>query len=272
MPLVSKHFDHFEVEVHSTDVQRTIDSAEGVVTGMFKGYPNKRQFVDIHILDASNEIMTPNSGMFPILDIYMQNATETPDYQNWYQTKAVPLIAKLEAALGTPVTSMDSVYDLFDCATVHRCHNMTIPFSEQLAAETESVYTDYYIRTYSFPTPAEFGRYSIGPLLQVIQQRMQNLISGGKSTKLYLSAGHDIGPILSFLVAMELPVTHWPSYASMITLELWQAGNREYFVRSTYDGEVQIMSACLDDTGVAAEGLCSWVSFQAMVQAFQPPK
>jgi len=268
--LVSEHLHPCEVEVHSTDVHRTIDSAEAVVTGMFKIHPEKLQFIDIHIHDASTEILTVNDVAYPIVDVYMQNLTDVPEYNNWYQTKAVPLMAKIEAVMGTPVTSMDRVEKLFDCSTVHICHNMSIPFSDELAEEIALVYTQWDVWLYSYPSPAEFGRYGIGPLLNVTEQRMSDIISNGTAKKLYLSAGHDTGPILSLLVALDLPVTHWPSYASMFVFELWQSEDQQYFVRTVYDGVVQTLKDCQNTSGVAPDGLCEWTSFQAMVQSFQP--
>jgi hypothetical protein len=76
--------------------------------------------------------------------------------------------------------------------------------------------------------------------------------------------------MLTFLVAMDLPITHWPAYASMFVFELWQSSNQEYFVRAIYDGEVQKLPNYSSDVK-APTGLCHWKDFQALTNSFQPP-
>jgi hypothetical protein len=116
-------------------VHRTLDSAEGVVTGMFDIHRSKLQFIEVHTHDASNETLLPNDQIYPIIDVYQSNLTSDPDYQTWYQANAVPLMSKIGALMGTPVISMDRIEKLFDCTTVHNCHGKPTPFDEETIDE-----------------------------------------------------------------------------------------------------------------------------------------
>lgn len=81
---------------------------------------------------------------------------------------------------------------------------------------------------------------------------MQAVQGSPAATPFRLYSGHDTGPIIPFLSAFGVWDGVWPTYASMITLELhqFQANTSKYAVRMTYNGDVMKVRK----HGVAGEG------------------
>ncbi|ETO25980.1 hypothetical protein RFI_11157, partial [Reticulomyxa filosa] len=158
---------------------------------------------------------------------------------------------------------------------VYGCHDMQMPtqYDQELynqVLEDASWYSNY---TNFFPDRVNSSRYSIGPLLKVTMDAFNGYFSNdmNNSTPLfYLYSGHDTGPMMPLLGALNQYIDVWVPYASLITLELFQSKqNQQYFVLASYNGNIlQLPQPC--DCNQNPYSLCSWQKFVQYITPMIP--
>jgi len=86
-------------------------------------------------------------------------------------------------------------------------------------------------------------------------------MSSNTNPLFYLYSGHDTGPMMPMLGALNQYFDSWVPYASLITLELFQnKANQEYFVMASYNGNIlQLPQPC--DSNENQYSMCSWNKF-----------
>jgi hypothetical protein len=107
-------------------------------------------------------------------------------------------------------------------------------------------YEEYSFLIFTYNN-SRLAKVSTSLLLTDVVSRLQAAASGQQVPKFLLYSGHDLGPMMPLLAALEAWDGVWTGFASMITMELLQAtDSKELRVRATYNGDV--LQVC----GVAA--------------------
>lgn len=246
---------------------RTQQSAVALFTGL---YPNLNNLtngnvdINIHSCDSDYEIIYPNSNVCPQLRTNQIRAKASLPWIERWAGVTVGILEQLNLFMyGNDLkTTMDELY-AYDCGTVFGCHEYEMPaqYTQTLYEEVLSDVSWYYNYSNFYPDRINASRYSIGPLLKITMDVFDQYISTNSSSLFYLYSGHDTGPMMPMLGALNQYVEAWVPYASLITLELFQnKSSKEYFILASYNGNIlQLPQPCDCDTNEYS--MCSWDKF-----------
>lgn len=267
---LNRSFNSSEVYIRSDDESRTIQSAEGVVYGMFPPPAlgdNQVEVIDIHTRDKDVDIMEANPTLCPILNTYTINADNSEEYKDHTETITDPLVKKLSSALNTNITA-DDIDPLMDCFVVHTCHGVPIPssVSQTLIQKTIKELTWMNVYKNSYPSIQNGTKATIGLLIKAIFDRIVNKISNTDPVKFYLYSGHDT-TLLPLLVGFSQSDIKWPPYASLMAIELYREKENpdQFAVRIVYNGQPLKLSFCNGHST-----LCPWSLFKDYVENLIP--
>eukprot|EP00475_Leptophrys_vorax_P014901 TRINITY_DN21163_c0_g1_i1.p1 TRINITY_DN21163_c0_g1~~TRINITY_DN21163_c0_g1_i1.p1 ORF type:complete len:449 (-),score=116.57 TRINITY_DN21163_c0_g1_i1:81-1427(-) len=275
---ISRDFDHSELFVRSTDYSRTISSAQALLMGMFDDFSSLsmhfEHLLDIQVENKTHGIIQPNYRLFPILHQYDTEALEGLSknaFTNSLRSDLLQALDKISGEVGKKL-HVENFTEFFDCLNVNFCHGRTIPVTPELLHYLNRITPWKYQVMLSNPTPVEYGKYSVGPLLAAMRNEMLVRISGEQqqaAKKMYITLGHDTGPMMPLLSALQIWDSRWPSYASEIVFELYEnklanVSGGSFAVRVIYDGQEMHVPGC-------SEILCDWKEFNQVLQLLMPP-
>ncbi|EGG17832.1 component of the counting factor complex [Cavenderia fasciculata] len=236
--------DLSEVWVRSTDVPRTLQSAQSEINALYppntNGGVNPIDVLDIHTMDDYYENMySPNAQLCPILNSLGNNATNSKPYQIFVQQTA-QLRQQIMSAL--KVKSFPGFYNFMDLFFATQCHDLPLPngITEEIVNATyqAAFFEDSY--PLSFPMISRLG---MSTFLEELLDNIRNFINGDISYKYMLFSGHDdsVGPFVNlFNIYRE-----WAPYASHVELELWQDdSSSEYYLQFKFNGQSYTLDGC----------------------------
>ncbi|KAF9573617.1 hypothetical protein EC968_008252 [Mortierella alpina] len=242
--LLPATYDPEIVQIRSTDVWRTKQSAENFMAGMY-GIPGQSQrsllpVLQIHTLPAEIEYLYMNDRVCPRLNQLRADAQQHSKVLKKLQHDNRDFQKELVDILGEKRTwngFMDTVLPRvchdkpLQCRQedgAKRCIDSSIAerILENVATQTAETYRD-------MNGMFEVLQLGIGPLANDIKQNLLAARDNGK-VRFQFYSGHDttIAPMLGMLDAADM---RWPPYASNILIELWKSPNGHHFVRVLYN-------------------------------------
>jgi len=237
--LLSSTLNPNEMYFRSTDVPRTLQSAQAQITALYPSASNPG-IINLNTMDSYFEDMSPNTKLCPELGILLQNTTTTPEYVQWVNQNA-QFKQQLMSILG--VSSFPGWSGLMDLFFATQCHDLPLP---QGITQTmvDAVYQNAIWQwTYqlSFPMVARLGS---SPLLNEFINNIRSFINGETNVKYFLFSGHDdsVGPFVNLFGLLN----QWPPYASHVELELWSDSSNAKYIQFKYNGESYVLDGCND--------------------------
>lgn len=256
-------FNPNEVFARADDQQRVIQSLESFLLGMYPPGDNEQQIMNIHTMDYDNDTMTINTAMCPAWNNYYNAMKTSPEYLEHLQKYTYPLIEKLEAVLGVSGMKPNDLDHLFDCMTVHLCHEFGIPVSYELYELVKAEANWQKWAQYTYPNRTVNSQVGIGFLIQEMYEWMELGVSGQQFPKMVLVAGHDT-TLMPIMAAFGVYQPAWVPYASRVSWEVYKDGSGAFHVRMLF------MDKVLDLPGADAEGIVSWEKFMSIVRPLLP--
>ncbi|KAG0025824.1 hypothetical protein BGZ82_009818 [Podila clonocystis] len=242
-------FDPSALYVRSTDVWRTQQSAESLITGLYlpQVIEGRPPVFDMEVVPSAVEYMKINSHLCPKAK-KLERAIKGSARYKQVQAAARDVSEEAREIIGPDASLQDTVLPRL-------CHNLK-PYCEdgqpdrcitpaigdlvstKSALETAALYRDA-------PESREYLRLGMGPLAKDI---VDNFVTATQRTTVFrrssstvpqfkLYSGHDttIAPLLGLLESADM---RWPPYASNLIFELWTAPSGERFVRIFHNGNV----------------------------------
>lgn len=295
---------HYRVD----DEIRTLMSGQVVLRGVMgqemDDYFKKKGYypvIPLHTADYARDIVSPNHQVCPRLDEIRERNQQSRSFQALNQSAEAGELRKFQRnvlKIPRPEEDMDAV----DCLMTTMCTDRPLPeaVNDYQAPGNRSSHEEdkgWFERLYEFEVElyvnnlkandAEYSKLSLGPLWYEIMKNIYPYISekestGGKDVKLAVFAGHDttIMPLLVALSPDLWPDNDWPTYASMVLLEIHEVNidgttNKQLFrsnyaFRLIYNGQVITpkIEACPDDLDLCdAEILVNLVKGFAVLDA-----
>ncbi|KAK9829707.1 hypothetical protein WJX72_007452 [[Myrmecia] bisecta] len=208
----------------TTNFRRTISTIQGVLTGL---YPGTAAAIPIGTAGDAEELLFPNSKSCDRLGQLMTVATDALKVQASQDPKMQQLEDRVRQAMSIPADAPVRFTDLHDAMTTLAFHGKPLPkgMTPDLLAATEAEATK---RMAALVAPfrntsdeQQLLRLSMGQLLQLIMERLDDAANGGPEAKMYMYSGHDT-TIMPLVVALGVPLTKWPKYVSHVIYELWE--------------------------------------------------
>lgn len=252
--LLSSDFDPSQIYVRSTDVDRTLMSAQANLAGLYPPSGNSVwnsdlmwQPIPVHTVPAADDEVLAMEKPCPAYDKEYAKLTSSKDFVerlNKYQS----LMEYLSAYTGMKVKTYYDIEEIYNVLYIESLYNFTLP------KWTESVYPDKMREPscYSFTTPTGtplLSRLKVGPVLKDISTHLVKAMNaeGGKHRKLQMYSAHDLN-IGSVLHALGLYDGNCPCYTSAVFFELIiDNSTSTHYVKISYRNSTEIVEPVVLD-------------------------
>lgn len=244
------------ISIRSTDVPRTIASAQGNSLGLYPADPSTGSVpvIDMYTMDTTFENMFPNGGLCPRSNQLLNEVNNEPAYLA-HMKSLVPLQQKLSQILNIPLNNLPDWPGLLDAFEVMTCYNQSYPGLDEDTIQQVFAAANWQWNYQLNNT--ELALLQLGSFATELIANIEAFVKGVEMPKFLVFSGHDttIGPLLATLQAYD---GQWPPYASHMEFELWN-NKGEYYVQVKYQGEPLLLSGCSD-------ALCPLSEFMAHVE------
>ncbi|XP_052869625.1 prostatic acid phosphatase [Anopheles cruzii] len=244
--LLKKTYSNDEIYVRSTDVDRTLMSAEAHLAGL---YPPQGadvwdsaitwQPIPVHTVPEDMDHVLASKKRCPAFEHALKEYRRSEPYQS-YNRSLASLYDYLTEHTGQKFNSMTMVQNLYSVLTIEQLNNFTLP------DWTKSVYPEplatVSANTFAVKTnTTTLARLKKGPLVKEILERFRAKARGQlkPNRSLWIYSAHDL-TVASLLNAMGMFEPHNPPFTACIMLELRQPadGGQPYvqvFYKNTTD-------------------------------------
>lgn len=244
--LVSASYDRREVSVRSTDVDRTLMSAQSQLAGFYGGgghpaWPLAWRPVPVHTVSLEDEwLMRPYSeGVCPEYGVLHDEWTASDEYR----AKAAEhkeLFAALTEATGMEVT-MGNVFVVNDATVCQRAHNRTVlPAVRPHLPEMNDLTVWLAQNTFAGPRRSITGGFLAQRIVELLDAKAQDPPQEfATGNKVAFFSAHDT-TLLALQSALGVHIAGNPPYASHFIFELYDDGT----VEMEFNGEAVTLDGC----------------------------
>ena len=242
MKLLEPNYINDSIYTVSSDTNRTIQSAESLLTGLYPpgtgpklengkpALPDLIQTIPIRTVPASSSlIMMPYPRYIKILSKYIYPSKVWQDKQKEYESK----FKEWTKILGNKITNLADVLSIGDVLIVARHHDLKLPkgLSE---ADAEDI-----IKLTSWGLSTQFKSEKVsylcnGPLVNLMIKNLKDAANKKAPYKMVYYSGHDI-TILPVMCLLGAPLDKSPGYASHMQLELYQKDETTFIIKLRYN-------------------------------------
>lgn len=225
-----------DIYVRSTDVDRTLMSAEANLAGLFPPQGNQIwnenlawQPIPIHTTSEKNDNILAMKMPCDKYDFLLNKLLKSEKFVD-IQKMNHNLYAYISLYSGTTITNLESLEYVYNTLTIESIYNLTLPnWTYSVFPNKMKPWAEFSFAVSCYTK--DLARLKTGPLFNDILNHFANS-THHKSRKFFMYSGHDttIANILNTLDAFEY---HSPPYAATILFEL-RTLNGSYFVNILY--------------------------------------
>lgn len=251
--LLPKSFEEKTMYVRSTDVNRTLMSAESVLLGLYPlgtgprismqaVLPAAYQPIPIHTVQKSLEtllIPDQNAKRYDALlkkYIFSQQAWHAKENTLKKQFKVWSQVT------GFKITNLDELNLLHDNLFIRRLHNIPYPAGISAADADEIIAVGDWAVVAKFKSRT-MDRVTSSELIQKIVAYLQQAAQQKTGLRYVLFSAHD-STIMSLMGALGVPLNDIPHYASDLNFALFQNAANQLYVKVTFNGELVSLPDC----------------------------
>uniref|UniRef100_A0A8D8F7M6 acid phosphatase n=1 Tax=Culex pipiens TaxID=7175 RepID=A0A8D8F7M6_CULPI len=239
--LLGATYTNNEIYVRSTDVDRTLMSAESNLAGLYPPVGPDQwdaaiqwQPIPVHTVPEELDEVLAAKKPCSAFDLELKKYKHTDEFQA-YNKSLEPLYEYVTAHSGRAVDSLTSAQNIYSCLHIEELNNFTLP------AWTAKVYPEPLrsISAKSFATKTNtplMARLKAGPLVKEILERfrtkLHRKLKPDRSVWVYSAHDTTVANLLNTLRVFDL---HNPPFAACVLLELRQpSGGAEPYVSVYY--------------------------------------
>ena len=244
--LLPEHYSSVSIYVRSSDINRTLMSAQSVLLGLYPmgtgpvinnkdALPNSFQPVPIHTVSIKNEsLLIPSYNKEEFKKLVKKYVIPTKQWQEknkQYQEQ----YAGWSKATSLAINDLSDLISLGDNLKIREIHGISLPRGiTQSDANTIISLGDWAsVRVFNSPEIADYGSQE---LLRTIVKYLHDAINKGTSLKYVLFSAHEV-TIMSLLTALRSPIDFVPPYASDLKILLLKGDEDNYRVGLSLNGE-----------------------------------
>ncbi|XP_035741777.1 prostatic acid phosphatase-like isoform X1 [Vespa mandarinia] len=237
--LLSDLYSPYDIYIRSTDVDRTLMSAETNLAGLYP--PKGNQIwnaihwmpIPIHTVPESEDNVLSGKKYCQRYNFELDKVLESPEIKKINQDNK-HLYDYLTEKTGMNVTSLKDVNHIYDTLYIEDLYNKTLP------EWTKSVFPDKLkpLAAKSFTISAYnkiLQKLKIGLLFGEIIDHMEKKSRNAlvPDRKVWMYSAHD-ETVANMLMTLDLFYPHCPPYTATILIELRVNSKQEYFVTISY--------------------------------------
>lgn len=253
--LLPSRFDIKSIYVRSTDYDRTLMSAQSLLTGLYpRGtgpnlpgsslptLPNAIQPIPIHtipkdlddLLIAEHNVTEFNAAeekyIYPSLAWKKKTSEVSSDFARW------------QAATGVKINTLDDVISVGNTLYIDRLHHAPLPSTLTEAEVSKIIAVGKWAFVQEYMSP-EIGKITSTLLLKTIMEYLKAAATKKDSLKYVLFSAHDTTS-LGLASVLQSPLQEAPPYASDFNFSLFKNSTGHYFVNITFNGKALPIPAC----------------------------
>mgnify|MGYP000379002749 CR=1 FL=1 len=245
------------VYIRSTDVDRTLMSAQSVLMGLYPlgtgpslpdsnpALPSYFQPIPIHTIPAAQDtafvIDTRSSDIAAVINKYVYSRAD-------WQEKAAelePQYLRWSQLTGVPIENMLDVISVADTLNTYVIHNIPLPAGLSKEEASTIIENGNWIFATLFKSEQVgdvAGKAALTEIMKYIQQAVQHKTK----TKFVLLSTHDV-TILAVMSALHIPLDTAPPYASDLNFSVYQSESEDYVVKITYNNKPVNVPGCMEN-------------------------
>lgn len=259
--LLPENFDHSTIYIRSTDFDRTIMSAQALLTGLYPigtgPMENGYQPIPIHTHPQESDPLIKNDTHSAEFDALL--AKYVLPSMAWQskiqQTKAQ--WAKWSKATGWKIENLRDIMRLGNILYVYRQHEVPLPPT----LSPQEIDTIIGISEWGMPAmyrPKEIGNYLGSGQLKIIHHYLEKCTDPKSELKYVLLSAHD-SSLLALMSALGAPLDEIPSYASHFSLRVYENRQLQKNIAVYFNDKLISLPDC-NGTSCEFEGFKRFVS------------
>ncbi|XP_076183775.1 prostatic acid phosphatase isoform X2 [Ptiloglossa arizonensis] len=236
---LSDLYSPFEIYVQSTDVDRTLMSAEVHLAGLYP--PTGNQIFDsikwmpipVHTIPVDMDNVLYAKKYCPRYNYEYEKVLKSPEMKRIDEENKY-LYAYLTEKSGNNISSLKTVLELYDVLFIENLYNKTLPewtkavFPDKLKPISSKSFT---ISAYNKILQRLKSGLLLGEMIDHMEKKMQNTLVPNR--KVWMYSAHD-ETIANMLMTLNVFDPHCPPYTAMILIELRVNLKDQYFVTVSY--------------------------------------
>nr|XP_032800795.1 prostatic acid phosphatase-like isoform X2 [Petromyzon marinus] len=244
--LINSTYLHSQLFVRSTDVDRTLMSAQVNLAGLFPPQGAQQWNPEITWQPLPVHTQSQDTDMllrFPLPDCpkYERLMEETRQSEEWRHAEAVnkEFLQFVGAASGLSDMGLDKAWQLYDTLYVQSVHNLSLPawaLSADVLPRLRSLSALDLLFMFGGFKPQEKSRLQGGKLVGYVMGNLTASANGSSPLRLQLLSAHDttLAAVLSAFSALSGDASSLPPYAAALLIELLVHSNGSHCVELWY--------------------------------------
>ncbi len=265
--LLPDHYSPETMYVRSSDIDRTLMSAECVLLGLYPpgtgpsleakaALPAAYQPIPIHTIPRNEDnllVIDFNPKLAPTVNEFVH---DTPSWKE-KTTNLQPQLKRWHELTGINLSGLRDVGGLGDTLFIYQQHHVPLPKGLSNADATEIMKEGEWAFAESFK-PHQVGDVTSHELLKAIVDYFEEASQEKSKLKFVLFSGHDT-TIAGLLSALRAPGTGRPPYSSDLNFALFKEGS-EYKVKINLNGKPITLPG-------TTSGECTLKEFNALLES-----
>ncbi|KZC11798.1 Prostatic acid phosphatase [Dufourea novaeangliae] len=237
--LLSNFYSLYDIYIQSTDVDRTLMSAESHLAGLYPPSGNqvwdniKWMPIPVHTIPVDKDHVLAAKKYCPRYDYELGKVLKSPEIKR-IDRENEHLYTYLTEKTGKKISSLISAEQLYNTLFIESIYNKTLPewtksvFPDKLKPLAEKSFT---IETYNKILQRLKSGSLLGEMIDHMEKKSKNALVPDR--KVWMYSAHD-ETVANLLMTLNLFDLHCPPYTAMILIELRINLKNQYFVTVSY--------------------------------------